>query len=198
LLQKGAEDADCLSVRHDGVEFGAALTAARRGHPWGHGYLVRLVADRLLGYLRAQGAVDPDGLANDVLVQVLTGLERFKGDESGFTSWVFTIARCRLIDERRARRRRVDTQPLDAQCFDLVGGDVHDDVMAALGGDWVDATLQSLPPDQRDVLLLRVVSDLSIDETAAVLGKTSGAVKALQHRAVAAIRRKISAEAVSL
>ena len=70
--------------------------------------------------------------------------------------------------------------------------------MAQLGSDWVTAILDSLASDQRDVLLLRVVSDLSIDETATVLGKTPGAVKALQHRALASIRRKIPEAAVSI
>jgi RNA polymerase sigma-70 factor, ECF subfamily len=160
--------------------------------------LFHLVAEPLLGYLRSRGAGDADAIANEVLMRALTQLDRFEGDESGFRAWVFTIARCRLLDDRRAGQRRVTTQSLDKPSEWLIGGDVEVDAMAELGSDWVEAILDSLAPDQRDVLLLRVVSDLSIEETATVLDKTPGAIKALQHRALASIRRKISVQAVSI
>ncbi len=187
-----------MGARRGGTDFVAALGAARRGKAWGYEHLFHLVAEPLLGYLRSRGAGDADGVANDVLMRALTQLDRFEGDESGFRAWVFTIARCRLIDDRRARHRRIGTQALDAVSVGLIGGDVEMDAMAELGTDWVEALLDSLAPDQRDVLLLRVVSDLSIEETATVLGKTPGAVKALQHRALASIRQKMSPEAVSI
>jgi RNA polymerase sigma factor (sigma-70 family) len=187
-----------MGARSEATEFAAALLAARRGRAWAYEHLFHLVAEPLLGYLRARGAGDADGIANEVLMRALTQLDRFEGDESGFRAWVFTIARCRLLDDRRARQRRIRTQPLDAVSEWLIGGDVETDAMAELGSDWVAELLGSLAADQRDVLLLRVVSDLSIEETATVLDKTPGAVKAMQHRALASIRRKISPQAVSI
>ena len=91
---------------------------------------------------------------------------RFEGDESDFGHGCSRSPRCRLIDDRRAQQRRIATQTLGAASERLVGGDVEADAMAQLGSDWVTAILDSLASDQRDVLLLRVVSDLSIDETA--------------------------------
>jgi len=65
---------------------------------------------------------------------------------------------------------------------------------AARTEDDLRALLADLPPDQRDVLLLRVVADLSIEDTAAALGKRPGAVKSLQHRAMASLRRTLGDE----
>jgi RNA polymerase sigma factor (sigma-70 family) len=180
------------------TDFASALVSARRGRAWGYEHLFHLVAAPLLGYLRSRGAGDADAVANDVLMRALSQLDRFEGDESAFRAWVFTIARCRLVDDRRAQQRRIAAHTLGAASERLVGGDVEADAMAQLGSDWVTAILDSLASDQRDVLLLRFVSDLSIDETATVLGKTPGAVKALQHRALASIRRKIPEVAVSI
>ncbi len=85
--------------------------------------------------------------------------------------------------------------PLSRQ---LDGADPADDVLDGLGNDRAAALLAGLAPDQRNVLLLRVVADLSIEETALALRKSPGAVKALQHRAVASLRRSLSVtEAVS-
>jgi RNA polymerase sigma-70 factor (ECF subfamily) len=180
------------------TDFASVLVSARRGKAWAYEHLFHLVGDPLLGYLRAQGAEDADVIVNDVLMRALTQLDGFEGGESGFRAWVFTIARCRLIDERRARQRRIGAQTLGPASEWLPGGDAEDDAMAELGSEWVAAILDSLAPDQRDVLLLRIVSDLSIEETSMVLAKTPGAVKALQHRALASIRRKISVAAVSI
>ena len=69
--------------------------------------------------------------------------------------------------------------------------------MNAIGDRRVDELLQTLSPDQREVLLMRVVADLTLEQTAAALGKRVGAVKALQHRALASLRR-VMEQAVSL
>ena len=69
--------------------------------------------------------------------------------------------------------------------------------MVALGDERVQAVLAGLAPDQRDVVLLRIVADLSIEETATALGKRPGAVKSLQHRAMRTLRSRVGEEGVS-
>ncbi|HEX5585677.1 MAG TPA: RNA polymerase sigma factor [Acidimicrobiia bacterium] len=183
-------------------EFEVVLGAAQGGKSWAFERLFHLVAQPILAYFRAQGSSDPDALTNETLLRAFREVGSFSGDADGFRAWTFTIARCRLIDERRARARRPQTEPLtdDAGVARLVprGGDAEADAIASLGDDWVRETLDALAPDQRDVLVLRFVADLSIDQTAEVLGKTPGAVKALQHRGIAAIRRSSAAETVSI
>ncbi len=72
------------------------------------------------------------------------------------------------------------------------------DALSGLGTDRVQQVLAELPPDQRDVLALRVIADLTVEQVAAALGKKPGAVKALQRRALAGLRRRLSEEAVPL
>ena len=125
-----------------------------------------MVSQPLVSYVRAQGVWDPDGLANEVLLRALTQLHRFDGNESGFRSWVFSIARCRVIDERRGVGRRPRCVTLEPGVTSIVGGCAEQESLDALGTEWVDEVLAQLEPDQRDVLLLRVVAQLTIDEIA--------------------------------
>jgi RNA polymerase sigma-70 factor (ECF subfamily) len=78
------------------------------------------------------------------------------------------------------------------------GGDAEDDALRSAGDERVRDLLGRLAPDQRDVMLLRIVADLTVENTAEALGKTPGAVKALQRRALRALRKEMSTEGVPL
>lgn len=125
------------------------------------------------------------------------GLSGFEGSEQQFRSWVFTIAHRRLQDERRRVARRPH---LAAMTGDVVvpGGDVEQEALELLGHDWVMRVSEPLSADQRTVLLLRTVADLTAEEVAKITGKTAGAVRALQRRALEAIRKKLAREGVQL
>ena len=134
-----------------------------------------------------------------MLAPGVPGLDRFEGDEDQFRAWVFTIARNSLIDERRRSRRRVATlanEPSEDQLPEEP--DAALDALNRLGNREAVEVIDSLVPDQREVLLLRIVGDLTVEQVAAVVGKRPGAVKALQRRGLAALRRKMMAGAVPL
>jgi len=76
--------------------------------------------------------------------------------------------------------------------------DAADEALARIGAEEVHRVLGALSPDQRAVLLLRVLGELTVDEAAQALGKRSGAVKALQRRGLAAIRRELARKGVTL
>lgn len=155
------------------------------------------LAPPIASYLRWNGASDVEATTNEVLAQVHQNLDRFSGDGAGFRSWVFTIAHRRMIDDRRRSGRRpvvAHTEITD----DVVVGDTEEDALAAIGDARLHALLEHLSPDQRAVLLLRIVVDLPLEEVAQSLDKTVGAVKALQHRALATLRRHLEAEAGNL
>jgi RNA polymerase sigma-70 factor (ECF subfamily) len=181
--------------RFDG-EFDTVLAAAQRGAPWALERVYTNLSPVVTGYLRAQGAIEADDLCSEVFVAVVRNLGRFSGDEAGFRSWVFTIAHRRLLDERRSSARRPTTVQL-TEALDLpAGDDVHDDVERALGVEHVRAMCDRLAPDQRHVLLLRLLGRLTIDEIAAVLDKTPEAVKALQRRGFRAVARHLDIQEV--
>lgn len=172
------------------------LTAARSGRRGARERLYAALAPRVAAYLRTQQVDDVAGITNDVFLAVFRGLDRFSGTPAQFRSWVFAIAHAMAIDERRYRSRRRRTAsvvPL-TEVADRPAGDVEEDALGPLGAAEVARLLAGLTADQRAVLLLRVVADLSVEETAAALGKAPGAVRVLQHRAIAALRRSLAAE----
>lgn len=146
-------------------------------------------------YLRDQGAPDPDGLASDVFLRVFTNLTTFEGSEDSFRSWVFAIAHNVLIDDRRkaGRRPMLARRPLDDRPW---AGSTEGEALARLGTERVERLLEELSPDQLDVLLLRIVADLTVEQVAHTLGKPAGAVKQLQGRGLAALRRRLDANGV--
>jgi|SRR5512132_1325611 RNA polymerase sigma factor (sigma-70 family) len=179
-------------------QFDSVLAAAQAGQPWALERIFTALSPVVEGYLRLQGAGEPEDLTSEAFVAVLRNLGRFAGDEAGFRSWVFTIAHRRLLDERRRISRRAPTEPLTEALDAPAPDDVADLVERSLGAERVRRLCADLRPDQRDVLLLRLLGRLSIDEVAAMLGKTPGAVKALQRRGFLAVARALEREGVPL
>ena len=175
-----------------GPAFGDVLVAAQAGAGWARTRLYQSLAPAVAGYLRAQGVRDPSDLTSEVFVSVLTGLRSFEGDEDNFRSWVFKIAYRKLVDGWRTANR-----PLPALPREQPAPGAEELAFAKLGDERVRELLGLLTDDQRQVLALRVIADLSLEQVADLMGKPVGAVKALQHRALAALRRKIADEAVS-
>ena len=183
-----------------GASFGDVLAGARAGAPSAFEAIYRDLAPAVLGYLRGQGAAEPEDLASEVFVGIVRGLDRFRGDEGAFRTWVFAIAHRRLIDERRrlSRRREELTDPADLGGLmeKAVVPDAETEALGTLGAG-VGNALRALSVDQRACLLLRVLADLSVAEVAAILGKSEGAVKTLQRRALRSLVRELEREGVS-
>ena len=179
--------------------FASTLAAARAGGDWAWRELYREIAPALGRYARASGVADPDDVVGDVFLRAVRALDRFDGGRRAFRAWMFTLLRNAIADERRKVVRR-RTDPLPAEVLAELGptADAEQEAMRALAARRVHAALQRLTPDQRDVLLLRILGDLTISEVASVLGKRPGAVKALQARGLEALRRQIGTGAVTL
>ncbi len=164
--------------------FDDVLTAARAGAEWAWTEIYEELAPKVLGYLRARGAPEPEDAAGEVFLQVVRGLPGFAGGEREFRAWTFTIAHRRLVDALRERGRR----PVDATPGDVIegasgsGGDVSEEAEDRIADARVRAAIDALAPDQRSVILLRIIGDLTIEEIARAVGKRPGAVKALQRR----------------
>jgi RNA polymerase sigma-70 factor (ECF subfamily) len=172
------------------VAFDGLRLAVLAHEPWACRRLYDEYAGRVLGYLRAQGAREPEDLTSEVFLRVFDRLSQFSGDEPHFRSWLFTIAHRILIDDARRRQRRPRMTSLDAEVESRTTGDVEGEALANVGAEWADKLLSSLPPDQRAVVALRVTADLSLEQVADILGKRVGAVKSLQHRALESLRRR--------
>lgn len=183
-------DRECVDADID-----ACLVVARRGDQQGFTGIYRLLAGRVAGYVRGRGVLEVDDVTNDVFLGAFQNLDTFNGQASEFRSWLFSIAWNKSVDWHRSSPRRpmpvdVSSTAAQAQAIDRSTDEQLDHVLA---DERVDVLLAALTPDQRDVLMMRIVADLSLEETAAALRKPTGAVKSLQHRALESLRRKINA-----
>jgi RNA polymerase sigma-70 factor (ECF subfamily) len=182
------------TTRHSlGDQFQGILTAAQDGGEWAVAVLYRWLHPAVDGYLRGRAGDDAEDLASETWLAVARALPTFSGDETAFRSWVFTIAHRRLVDHHRASARRPRTRsltPPEGDGYDgsveLVGpDDPAAEVTAALAGhEAVRRIVALLPPDQAEIVLLRVVAGLPVDEVAAATGRRPGTVRVLQHRAL--------------
>jgi RNA polymerase sigma-70 factor (ECF subfamily) len=179
--------------------FSRILAAAQAGGEWAWRELYSATAPLLTRYLRARGVPDADDAVGETFIRVVRSIDRFEGDEAGFRTWIFTIGRNLVVDDvRRRARHPSDATPDEALTVAGPTGDTEEDAFRALADARVAGILGGLSPDQRDVLLLRILAGLTIAEIAQVIGKPEGAVKMLQARGIAALRREISSGAVTL
>lgn len=182
-----------------GPDFSSVLQAARSGAPWALERIYQVLSPAVVGYLRVQGATDPEDLTNEVFLGVLRRIGSFDGTEDEFRSWIFTIAHSRVVDERRANGRRPQLAGTGHEPPpELAGGDAEHDALQRLSSQRVQALCEGLVADQRDVLLLRLMAGLTVDAIADALGKSEGAVKALQRRGLANLRKILERDPVSL
>jgi RNA polymerase sigma-70 factor, ECF subfamily len=134
-----------------------------------------------------------EDLTGDVFRSAIEGLPRFRGPVEALGGWLFRIAHHDLSDFWRSQARSPRTTPLDdtldGAALAAGADDPEELAIQRVEGDRVLAALRRLPPDQREVLLLRTAAGLTAPEVAATVGKTTGAVKALQHRALASLAR---------
>ena len=171
-----------------GPEFAQTLAAAKTGAEWAWAAVYRDLAGPVKGYFIARGAAEPEDLVSETFLQVARDVQSFEGDESGFRSWVFVIAHRRLIDSWRAAGKRLRETAAVDPVSDLKGGDAEEEALDRISTDDAISALRRLTDDQRTVLALRIIGGLSAEQTAEVIGKRAGAVRALQHRGLLALR----------
>ncbi len=160
------------------------VNGARRGSTNSVNLLVQRCWPRIEQYVARRGAETPDALTNQVLAEFLLSLYRltFESDQHVW-SYLHRIAKSRLIDERR--KLRAEHIPLDEDDVDVPVSESFDQQIADQLA--VATLLDELTAEQQQVLQLRFIHDLSIEETGERMGKSVSAVKGLQYRAVAAL-----------
>jgi RNA polymerase sigma-70 factor (ECF subfamily) len=182
-----------------GTEFESVLFAAQAGAEWAVDVLFREYQPALLRYLRASEPRAAEDLAGEVWLALAPKLAQFVGDEAGFRGWLFTVARRRLMGHRRqAVRRR--TAPVADEHFSGLASD-DDTAAAGMGAlatqQAIDRLVAQLSEEQAEVVLLRVVADLPMAEVARITGRTPGAVRVMQHRALRKLAEIFSEEVVT-
>lgn len=155
--------------------------------------LYLLFADRVYRYLLARLADTElaEEITSEVFLRLIEKVHMYRiapNDNAAiFSAWLYRMAYNKMVDVLRARRRAnlVDLSHAEG----IAGNGSVDDVHHRLDNEDIFGKLQLLNEQQREVLILRFVEELSITETAQTMQKSEGAIKALQHRALASLRR---------
>jgi RNA polymerase sigma-70 factor (ECF subfamily) len=159
------------------------------------GELYRRHADAIFRYVyfRVGDQAVAEDMLGDVFVRALEGLPSYQDTGRPFEAWLYRIAHARVVDHYRRQRSR-NVAPLDEELAAGEEADPHQ--LAAFREESRQAweAVNCLTEDQQQVISLRFIVGYSTAEVASLLGKTEGAVKALQHRALASLRRLLEVE----
>lgn len=159
------------------------IERAQGGDPDALAQLWRTYQHLLLRYFRGKRMADPEDLTSIVWIEVATGLDRFQGDEHDFRRWLFTIASRRRIDGIRAAKRRQERDERRvATISDVTSPSAGDDAEREEALERALELVSSLPNDQREAVMLRVIADLDVADVAAIMNKREGTVRVLVHR----------------
>ncbi|GIM96417.1 RNA polymerase sigma factor [Paractinoplanes toevensis] len=152
------------------IDLEDALRAAQDGDPRGFATLWRGLQPAVLRYLRVVVGEQAEDAASETWLQVIRDLGRFHGDLGAFRGWLFRIARHRGLDEKRRRTATPISEP-------PASPDAATLALEDEGTAWAVGLIATLPPDQAEAVMLRVVAGLDVAATARVLGKRPGAVR---------------------
>ncbi|MFQ6058725.1 MAG: sigma-70 family RNA polymerase sigma factor [Anaerolineae bacterium] len=128
-----------------------------------------------------------EDLVADVFLKVMEGIESFTFRGVPFSAWLYRIANNLVIDYFRRQPRQPELALEEGQLA-VEGGPVEA-LERSLTQEELARALRGLTEDQRQVIILKFVDGLSNTEVAQILGKTEGAIKSLQHRALASLSR---------
>jgi RNA polymerase sigma-70 factor (ECF subfamily) len=149
--------------------------------------------DRIYSYLHMTvgSRHDAEDLTTQTFLKMLESINRFQWGTAPFSAWLFRIAHNLAMDHFRARRR-VQPEEDVPEAPGLVEPSAEDEAIRAMSGESMLDLIEGLSDEQRHVLILKFVFDFSNAEAATVLDKTEGAVKSLQHRALAALQKHVA------
>jgi RNA polymerase sigma factor (sigma-70 family) len=129
-----------------------------------------------------------------VFADAFGGIARFRWQGKPFEAWLYTIARRRVADHLRVRGRAARHSSVEAPEAFRHGAEIVDHSAGIVEAQTMRALIARLPEGERDVIELRFMEDLDVDQAARRLGKNPGAVRVAQHRALTHLRRMMVEE----
>lgn len=169
----------------------ALLHRAQRGEADAIAELYRLHAPAIYRYFyfRVHDRATAEDLTGEVFVKMVEGLPRFVDRGAPLAAWLFRIAHDRVVDHHRRAAHR-QTEPL-AEALEAGGPGIETQALDRDEMERVRAEVAHLTEEQRTVIQLRFIEGYSLEQCASTLGKTLGAIKALQHRALRQLAGKL-------
>jgi RNA polymerase sigma-70 factor (ECF subfamily) len=166
-----------------GPSLDAAVAALRAGSEAGFTQVYRTIHPGLVRYLRVLTGDDAEDVASETWAQAWRDLAQFRGDGQAFRGWVTTIGRHRALDHLRGQRRRpADPTPAETLALVVAPEDTADRAIEGVSTERAIALVTSLPAEQAEAVLLRVLMGLDAKTTGRVMDKRAGAVRTLAYR----------------
>ena len=177
-----------------GPGFPAVLKAAAGGDQDAFGWLWHELQPRLLRYFSVVAPGAAEDLASETWLGVVGGIGRFTGSEPAFRAWVFTIARHEALDwRRRAARRPTQDLPAGGVVEVAAPDDPAATALEAMSTRAALGLVATLPADQAEAIVLRVVAGLDVAGVAEIMGKRPGTVRVLTHRGLRRLAERLGA-----
>jgi RNA polymerase sigma-70 factor (ECF subfamily) len=149
---------------------------------------------RLLRYLRVSAPDSAEDVAAETWLHVVRDLHSFIGTTDGFRAWLFTLARHRAIDAARARSARPAVPVADPGDVAVAASapSAETEAIEAISTHGALELVATLPPDQAEMVMLRVVAGLDVATVADIVGKSPGAVRVSVHRGLRTLSDQLS------
>jgi len=175
-------------------DLGALLERAQQYDPDALATIYDQYAPRIYNYIyyRVGDARLAEDLTASVFLNVLEAIQSNRSWRSSFSGWLYRIAHNMVVDQFR-RRGKLQELPLDERLVSMEE-DPAKNAELSLEVEWLEEAIRGLTDDQADVIVLKFIEGMTNAEVARVLGKTEGAIKSLQYRALASLRKKAESE----
>jgi RNA polymerase sigma-70 factor (ECF subfamily) len=174
------------------ADLSSVVRAARGGDQEAFRMLYREVQPGLVRYLRGLVGDDAEDLASETWLQIARDIRSFRDEGAGFRGWAATIARHRALDHLRRNQRRPVAGMSDDVLADLPDTqDTADQVIRIAATNATIAFIATLPRDQAEAVLLRVVVGLDAKAAARVMGKRPGAVRTAAWRGLRTLAERL-------
>ena len=145
-------------------------------------------------YYRVGSRQLAEDLTSETFVRGLKAIQRFTWQGKDFGAWLTTIARNLIADHFKSSRSRLEIVSDDIPEGRVPARSTEDDVLALISNEMLFDAVNSLPPEQRDCILMRFIQGMSIAETAAALKRSEGAIKQLQLRAMRSLAKRVPSD----
>lgn len=163
------------------------VTQAKQGDTRAFGYVYEYFMPMVYKfvYFRINSREDSEDLTEKIFFKAWQSIHKFDTNKASFKTWLFTITRHTIIDFYRTHKVTYELN----EAIEVASDEVpHEEIDKQMAFNKIIPVLKSLPAEQSEILALRFLSQLSIKEAAAVMKKTEGAIRVLQHRALKQIR----------
>jgi len=145
-------------------------------------------------YLKIDNRAEAEDLAHETFLSAWKNIHSYKSQGFPFSSWLYQIARNKVIDRYRTHKANLSLEEMDEEALGVVASTAEYSLDTALSLEKVQKGLKALTHEQQDVLIMRFVEELSPKEIAEAIGKNEGAVRVIQHRALNALKKYFEEE----